>query len=266
MAATTDVCIIGAGLAGLACAGELAGAGVDTTVVEATDRVGGRVATDAIDGFLVDRGFQILLTAYPEAHRQLDLDALDLCRFEPGALVFTGGRLHRVADPLRRPGALLDTLRSPIGTPLDKLRILRLVLSVRRGAAADLLGRPDRSTLEQLDAVGFSDTMIDRFFRPLFSGIQLDPHLEVSARRFAIILRMLAVGDTAVPAKGMAEIPRQLATALPEGAVRLRCPAEGLDGTSVRLATSETIQARAVVVATDGPTAVSLLPELDPVL
>lgn len=253
------MCIIGAGLAGLACARDLTDAGVDVVVLDASQRVGGRVATDAIDGFLVDRGFQILLTAYPEVQRRLDLDALELQRFDPGAVVQIGRHRHLVADPLRRPRALVDTIRAPVGTPADKLRLARLVASVRRGRPADLLGRTDCATIEALDAAGFTDRMIDRFFRPLFSGIQLDPALEVSSRRFEIILRMLAVGDSAVPAGGMGAIPSQLAAGLPEGCVRLGAAVDALDGTTVCLTDGTTIDARAVVVATDGPTAHRLL-------
>jgi phytoene dehydrogenase-like protein len=252
-----DVIVVGAGLAGLACARTLVAAGLDVVVLEASDGVGGRVRTDEVDGFRLDRGFQILLTAYPELARWVDPDELDLCRFAPGARVRVDGRFHTVGDPLRRPQALASTLLAPVGSPLDKLRLLGAVASVRRGTVPDLLRRPDRTTAERLRELGFGDRMVERFLRPLFAGIQLDPDLEVSSRRFEVILRMLAVGDTAVPATGMSALPEAIARPLPSGSVRLRTPVERLDGTSAATA-GGTVSARAVVVATDGPSAARL--------
>jgi phytoene dehydrogenase-like protein len=264
-----DVCIVGAGLAGLACARALSFRGVECVVLEASDGVGGRVRTDALDGFLLDRGFQVALTAYPELHHQLDVPKLRLQRFEPGALVRVGARFHRIADPRRRPRHLLSTLFAPIGTPLDRWRLLRLLADVRRDAPADLLRRPapprvDHSTLEELDARGFSDGMIDEFFVPLFAGIQLDPRLEVSSRRFAVMLRMLAAGDAAVPARGMGAIPAQLAGDLPDGVVRTSARVVALDGTTAVVDDGTKVAARALVVATEGPVAAELLGIEDP--
>jgi phytoene dehydrogenase-like protein len=253
-----DVIVVGAGLAGLACARTLTAAGLDVAVLEASDGVGGRVRTDHVEGYLLDRGFQILLTGYPEVGRWVDLDALDLRRFTPGARVWFEGSFHTVGDPLRRPADLPGTLVSPIGSFADKLRILRAVVSVRRGTVPDLLRRPETTTAERLRSLGFSDRIVERFFRPLFAGIQLDPDLEVSSRRFDVILRMLAVGDTAVPAAGMAALPEAIAAPLPAGCVRLGTPVEAIDGTTV-VGGGERLQARAVVVATDGPTAARLL-------
>jgi phytoene dehydrogenase-like protein len=252
-----DVVIVGAGLAGLACARTLHEAGIDAVVLEASDGVGGRVRSDVVDGFVLDRGFQILLTAYPELHRWVDLDSLDLCRFDPGARIRVGGRFHTVGDPLRRPADLLSTIAAPIGTPLDKLRVLQAVASVRRGPAADLLRRPDGTTAERLRRLGFSDRAVERFLRPLFAGIQLDPDLEVSSRRFDVILRMLAVGDSAVPADGMSALPEAIAAGLPPGVVRLGTPVGGAGPGTVRT-DDGSLSANAVVVATDGPTAASL--------
>lgn len=252
-----DVIVVGAGLAGLACARTLTAAGLDVAVLEASDGVGGRVRTDEVDGFLLDRGFQILLTGYPELARWVDLDALELRRFAPGARVWFEGSFHTVGDPLRRPLDLPATLLSPIGSFADKLRILRAVVSVRRGSVPDLLRRPETSTAERLASLGFSDRIVERFFRPLFAGIQLDPELEVSSRRFDVILRMLAVGDTAVPAAGMAALPEAVAAGLPAGTVKLDTPVEHLDGATVDAA-GEQLRARAVVLATDGPTAARL--------
>jgi len=255
----TDVVVVGAGLAGLVCAQDLVRAGVDCTVVEASDGVGGRVRTDAVDGYLLDRGFQILLTAYPEVRDRLDLSTLDLRPFAPGAVVRTPDGMHTVGDPLRRPTQLVGTLRAPIATLGDKARLARLVLSVRTTSVHDLLRAPDGTTLDRLRGCGFGDGMIESFWRPLFAGIQLDPDLEVSRRRFDVILRMLASGATAVPAAGMGAIPDQVAAGLPEGTVRLGARVDGLMGTAVHLDDGEVIAGRSVVVATEGPEAHRLL-------
>jgi phytoene dehydrogenase-like protein len=255
----TDVVVVGAGLAGLTCAGDLARAGISCQVVEASDGIGGRVRTDMVDGYRLDRGFQILLDAYPEVQRRLDVDALALGRFEPGAVVRIGGRFRRVGDPLRRPWDLPATLAAPIGTLADKVRVARLVLDVRTHRVGELLRRPDGTTAQRLTSAGFSDRIIASFWRPLFAGIQLDPALEVSSRRFDVILRMLAVGGTGVPAEGMGAIPAQLAAALPPGTVRLGARVAAVAPGGVVLGDGERLGARAVVVATDGPTAHRLL-------
>jgi phytoene dehydrogenase-like protein len=254
-----DVVIVGAGLAGLAAASVLQQAGRSVQVVEASDGIGGRVRTDEVDGFLLDRGFQVLLTAYPEAQRQLDYTALDLQRFEPGALVRVNGRFHTVGDPFRRPGTAVPTAVAPIGNLADKLRIAALRRRVRRGEAADLLRGNDTTSLAALRAQGFSETIIDRFFRPLFGGIQLDPTLSSSSRMFDIIFRSLSEGDSAVPRAGMGAIPAQLAAGLEPGTVRLSSAVTAIDGRSVRLANGAVLDARSIVVATEGPSAAALL-------
>jgi phytoene dehydrogenase-like protein len=198
----TDVVIVGAGLAGLTCAQDLTSAGISCTVLESSDGVGGRVRTDEVDGFLLDRGFQILLTAYPQVKTRLDLDALELGMFEPGALVRSGAGMHHLSDPLRRPRRLAETLAAPVGTARDKARMARLVADVVLHPVSDLLRREDMSTAQRLERAGFSELFIEAFWRPLFAGIQLDPELEVSSRRFETILRMLAVGATGLPRRG----------------------------------------------------------------
>jgi phytoene dehydrogenase-like protein len=255
----SDVVIVGAGLAGLTCAQDLTRAGIDCCILEASHSVGGRVRTDNVDGFLLDRGFQILLTAYPQVQQRLDIEALELGYFEPGVLVRTRHGFHRVADPLRRPTQILSTIAAPIGTLADKVRTGRLVLDVRRHSVSELLRRPDTTTAQRLAEAGFSDRIIESLWQPLFAGIQLDPDLAVSSRRFDVILRMLAIGATGVPRLGMGAIPEQLASTLPEGTVQLGTRVERLEGTVVVLDDGRQLQARAVVVATEGPAAHRLL-------
>jgi phytoene dehydrogenase-like protein len=259
VAEVDDVVVVGAGLAGLAAAAHLHRAGRRVRVLEAADDVGGRVRTDVVDGFRLDRGFQVLLTGYPEAHRQLDLDALSLRAFDPGALVWTGSRFARVGDPLRRPSTLLDTVRAPIGSVLDKARILALRRRVVRADARTLLRQGDLSTLEHLRDLGFGERTIDRFFRPLFGGILLDPTLATSARMFDVLFRTLSVGSSAVPAAGMGAIPRQLAAALPPDRLHLQHHVAAVEPGGVTLADGRRFDASAVVVAAEGPAAADLL-------
>jgi phytoene dehydrogenase-like protein len=259
-----DVVVVGAGLAGLAAARHLTRAGRSVALLEASDAPGGRVRTDRIDGFHLDRGFQVVLTAYPELHHQLDVEALHLRHFDPGALVWCDRRLHRVGDPLRQPTAALSSALAPVGTIADKARLAQLLLRLRRADAKQLLRGEDTSTLAELRRLGFSERIIERFFRPLVGGIQLDAELTASRRMFDVVLRSLAVGSSAVPAGGMGRIPAQLADTLPDGVLRTSTPVKKVTASEVRTVDGQRIRARAVVVATEGPAAAELL-GLEPV-
>jgi len=245
-----DVIVIGAGLSGLACALTLRENGLEPLVLEAAEGVGGRVRTDQRQGFLLDRGFQVLQTWYPEARRWLDYGRLDLRPFYPGALVRTGGRFHRVSDVWRRPARLPEMLASPIGTLSDKLRLLGLRRRCLRGTLEDLYERPETQALGRLRQLGFSEQMIERFFKPFFSGVFFEPELAVSSRTFEFIFRAFALGDTALPARGMGEIPAQLAARLPGEQIRTGCRVERLGDRAVLLDSGERLRARALVIAT----------------
>jgi phytoene dehydrogenase-like protein len=254
-----DVVIVGAGLAGLSAAREIQRHGHSVIVLESSDAVGGRVRTDIVDGFQLDRGFQVMLTAYPELQSQVDMRALDLRPFDPGALVWRNGKGHAVSDPFRKPQTLATTAFAPIGSVFDKARIVVLRARVMRRKPAALLGGQDVSTDVALRAFGFSTKIINRFFRPLFGGIQLDPHLATSRRMFDVIFRSLSEGQSVLPSRGMHALPLQIASRLSEGTVHLNTRVSTVDGAKVTLASGESITARAVVIATDGPTASSLL-------
>lgn len=254
-----DVIVIGAGLAGLACALTLRDRGLEPLILEAAAGVGGRVRTDRRQGFLLDRGFQVLQTWYPEAQRWLDYDRLDLRPFYPGAQVRTGGRWHRVSDVWRQPARLPEMLVSPIGTLGDKLRLLKLRLDCLSGSLEELYGRPESLALARLRDRGFSPRIIERFFKPFFSGVFFEPELAVSSRTFEFIFRAFALGDTALPARGMGEIPAQLAARLPQEGILTGCRVERLGDGEVRLASGERLSARALVIATEGAEAARLL-------
>jgi len=253
------VVIVGAGLAGLACARRLAGGRARPIVLEAANGVGGRVRTDLLEGFRLDRGFHLFLTAFPEARRVLDYDALDLKPFAPEAHIRFRGRFHHVADPLRKPSVALMALGRPIGGFADKFRLLFLQMSLRRGSLESRLARPETSTLEALRAAKFSEAMIDRLFRPLFGGALLDRDLGVSSRAFEFLFRMMATGDACLPSAGIGAIPEQVAAALPEGSVRLNAPVSQITPGRVLLRSGEEVRAAAIVVATDLPEAGRLL-------
>ena len=254
-----DVVIVGAGLAGLSAAREIQRHGHSVIVLESSDAVGGRVRTDIVDGFQLDRGVQVMLTAYPELQSQVDMRALDLRPFDPGALVWRNGKGHAVSDPFRKPQTLATTAFAPIGSVFDKARIVVLRARVMRRKPAALLGGQDVSTDVALRAFGFSTKIINRFFRPLFGGIQLDPHLATSRRMFDVIFKSLSEGQSVLPSRGMHALPLQMASRLSEGTIHLDTRVSTVEGAKVTLASGESISARAVVVATDGPTASSLL-------
>jgi phytoene dehydrogenase-like protein len=251
-----EVIIVGAGVAGLACAVRLHDAGVSVRVLEASDGGGGRIRSDVVDGFTLDRGFQVLLDAYPEARETLDYDALDLRRFRAGAMVRFGGKWHDLADPTREGwGAAIRGALSPIATIGDALRVLSLRRRVLRTDADALLTQAtDRPTIEHLKALGFSDRIIQRFFKPFLGGIFLERDLATSSRFFEFVFRMFSEGSACVPARGMQAIPEQLAARLPEGTVELSSPVDSIGG----------LAADTVVVATDFEAGARLLGEPAP--
>ncbi|MDJ0974875.1 MAG: NAD(P)/FAD-dependent oxidoreductase [Planctomycetota bacterium] len=259
MNATDDVIIIGGGLAGLCCARVLHASGVPFLLLEASDDIGGRVRTDTVDGFLLDRGFQVLLEAYPEAQDVLDYAALDLRRFYPGALVRQGNKFRRMADPFRKPIAGVRSLFGGVGSVGDKLRVLRLRREARAGAMEDLFRRDDQTAREALERIGMSREMIDGFFRPWLGGVFLDTKLETTSRMLHFVMRNFAEGETSVPAKGMSEIPKQIAAGLPASSIRLNTRVSAVEPGRARLETGEVLEGRATVVATEGATASRLL-------
>ena len=259
----SDVIIVGAGLTGLCCALELQKQGVSCQLLEASDGVGGRVRTDEVEGFLLDRGFQVYLEAYPEGKRVLDYAGLDLRPFFPGSLVRFSGKWYRLADPKRELRVALQNLFSPVGSLGDKYRMLQLRKRVFRWNWNELFGAKDMPVRGLLDGLGFSARMINRFFRPLYGGVSLDPSLTSSSRMFEFYFRMAFEGRTSLPNEGMGAIPNQIASRLQPGTVRLQQRVKEIgENNRLVLESGEELEADAVVLATEGPEAYRLIPTL----
>jgi phytoene dehydrogenase-like protein len=218
-----DAVIIGAGLAGLNCALTLQRAGLDVELFEASDAAGGRVRSDVVGGFILDRGFQVLLTAYPEAQKAFDYQALDLKSLKPGAMVWKGGRFHRFADPFREPFAAIQTALDPVVPLVDKLRVSRLRARVIRGSIEELFTNEETTTRSYLERFGFSQRMIETFFRPFFGGVFLETDLATSSRYFEFLFRMFSIGRVAIPSVGMQALPDQLAAKFKPETLRTNC-------------------------------------------
>ncbi|WP_328539862.1 NAD(P)/FAD-dependent oxidoreductase [Streptomyces sp. NBC_00344] len=258
-----DVIVIGAGLAGLACAGDLCGAGLSVEVLEASDAAGGRMRTDRQDGFLLDRGFQVFNTSYPQVKRRVRLRDLSLRPFTPGALVHTPSGRLRFTDPTRRPGAAADLLPGRLAPARDLLALGLLSLRDMFGPVGPLKRRADRTTLTALADAGISEGLTEEFFRPFLSGVLLEDELETSSRFFHLVWRSMLRGTLCLPAAGIGAVPAQLAQGLPPGVLHLGTPVRALTGSGVGLQDGTGREAAAVVVATGARAAAALLPGLD---
>jgi hypothetical protein len=243
-----DVVIVGAGLAGLAAALRLTTAGVAVDLREAGDAPGGRVRTDVRDGFRLDRGFQLLNPAYPEVHRVVDLDALDLRPFGAGVTVHRDGRRYLLADPRRMPTQLLSTVRAPLPGIRAKVAAIRWALACGAAPARWIRRTPDEplaQALRERGVVGEPAEIIGLFL----SGVLAEAELTTSRRFAEFLVRSFIRGTPALPANGMQALPDQLAVRLPNDVLRLDSPVRDLTE----------VDARAVVVATDPVTAADLL-------
>ena len=259
-----QVIIIGAGLAGLSCARQLQSQGIPFVILEASDAVGGRIRTDLVDGFRLDRGFQVILSSYPELKRWLDLEQLQLRPFLSGASVRCNGHFYQLADPWRRPLTALTSAFTPIGTLADKLRIARLRSQSLAGTYQERMQDPERTTLDCLQRLGFSSQMIDTFLRPFLGGIFLDGQLQTSSRMLNFVFRMFSIGDACLPAHGMQALPELLASPIPPERIHFDAAVVKVEPGTVTLQDGQQLHAANIVVAVDGPAAQRLLPDIGP--
>lgn len=258
----TDVVIVGAGLAGLAAGLHLHRAGIACVILEAGDEVGGRVRTDVVDGFRLDRGFQILNPAYPAIQRLADVDALRLGKFWRAVRVSDDDRTSLLGNPLDTPKALRDIAARRYLSAKDLAALGALTARVAAGPARSIVLGDDGTTLAELRRAGLSDRAVDTVLRPFLSGVFLEAGLSTSSRFFRLVWRSFLRSAPSLPALGMGELPRQLARMLPVSAVRTGTSVEEVEGGRVRTSGGDVWNARAVVVATDGTTAARLVGEV----
>jgi phytoene dehydrogenase-like protein len=256
-----DVVIVGGGLAGLAAARRLDRAGVEWLLIEAADRLGGRVATDVVDGWRLDRGFQVLNTAYPRVPALVDVDALDMRYFTAGVLVRRGGVLHRLENPLRGPLAAPQTLTSGVGSFTDRLKFAALAGKCATYPPERLLQAPEISAYEALRKAGLSHRIIEEVLRPFLSGVFADRSLDTSSHVLAMVLRSFARGRIGVPAAGMAALPAAIAGPLPFPQLLIGARTLSV-GPGMVVTEGGEIRCRAIIIATDPLTAAALLPRL----
>lgn len=254
-----SVIIVGGGLSGLTAARKLQELNIDFLLLEATDRIGGRVKTDVIDGFRLDHGFQVLLTAYPEAKRWLDYQKLDLRAFDPGAmLLYPDGSKDRLGDPLRQLSSLVPTVFSKAGNLQDKLKTWTLKNRLSNMSLDAIFEQKEMAAMDVLtDEYGFSKEMIQHFFQPFFTGIFLEKELKTSRRMFDFVFKMFSEADTAIPNLGMEEIGKQLTAPLPKKAIITGARVEKIDGQDVYLKDGSKWSAPHIIIATEATGLVS---------
>ena len=258
------IIIVGAGLAGLTCAKVLHERRQPFMILEASDGPGGRVRTDVSpSGFRLDRGFQVLFTAYPAARRHLSLARLDLRPFDPGAIIVKDGKRRTLSDPTRDLAALPASAFNGMASFSDKRLVLKLRREVKRTPLAEIFSGDDTSTLEYLRDFGFSERFVDNFARPFYGGIFLDRSLETSAAMFRFTFKMLSEGEIVVPAEGIGAITEQIVRLLPVNDVRylarvVEVLTDGTRAYGVRTDEGAVVEADAVVVAADPPTTARL--------
>jgi phytoene dehydrogenase-like protein len=245
------ITIIGAGISGLTAAVYLHQKGYKVQILEASDRAGGRIKTDIIDGFRLDRGFQVLLTEYPETKALLDYKKLNLKRFLPGATVLYDGGQFEITDPFRRPTALFATLFAPVGSLKDKINTFFLKNKLVKITIPEVFKQPEIETIAQLEKYGFSQKMIDRFYKPFFSGIFLENDLKTSSNMFDFVMKLFSEGDAAIPALGMEEIPKQLVAMLPENSIQYNVKVTSIDNNKIICENGTTLEVDKIVIATE---------------
>jgi protoporphyrinogen oxidase len=251
--------IIGAGISGLVAAKTLEENGYKSIIIEATSSVGGRVKTDIVKDYQLDRGFQVLLNAYPKAKDHLDFKGLNLHAFLPGATIFLDGRSQTIGDPLRNLSLLFPTLIASVGSVSDKLKILKLNTQLKKKSIKAIFNSKSTTTLEYLEEKGFSKKIITQFFKPFFSGIFLEPDLSTSSRMFEFVYKMFGEGQAVLPKGGIVSIPNQLKNQLKHTEFHFSTKVKAVNDDCIVLENGDVLKTHFTIIATQANDLVSNL-------
>jgi len=251
--------IIGAGISGLIAAQILENYGYHPTILEASATVGGRVKSDLVEGYVLDHGFQVLLTSYPAAKKYLNYDALKLQKLLPGAAIFKNGKQQTIGDPLRSLSLLMPTLLSTIGLFSDKIKILKLNTLLKKKKIDAIFKEDEKTTLQYLEDFGFSTQIIHTFFKPFFSGIFLEPNLETSSRMFEFVYKMFGDGLAVLPKDGIQAISNQLKSNLKNTQFVFNSPVKDVKNKIITLEDASEIKTHFTIIATEASALISNL-------
>jgi len=256
-----DVAIIGAGLSGLSAAYHLQEKGYKVAVFESNAKVGGRCKTDYVDGFILDRGLHFFQKGFAESKRLLEYRTLRLEPVYPGAMVHYNNNFHLVTNPLRKIGDSLSLAVAPIFTFKDKVKLVSLLSQLFTFSEDNLKQLSGKTTLEFIQEKGFSDIIIQSFFRPLTKAIFYDETMSISAGVFCSMLKTFAFEENALPAYGIGSIPVQLAERLQEGTIHLHSRVKQIREEGIELSNGDFVQAKKIVVSLPPHDIEKILPE-----
>lgn len=253
--------VVGAGISGLSCALELEKNGYQVQILEKENHPGGRVHSDIVDGYILNRGFQVLQTGYPETKRLLDYKKLELCNLDPEVWIMNNNKIKKLYDPIQNSSNLLKAAFSNVGTFWDKLRLLQLRQSTTSRSTNTIFQENETTSLEQIKNYGFSESIINEFFKPLFGGAFLDNELNTTSRMFNFVYKIFSIAPIAIPKYGMKSIPEQLEAKL-ESKISFNTNVVKLDNKNIFLE-NETLSADAVVLAANHNSARQLIPSIE---
>lgn len=243
--------IIGGGISGLVAAQVLENHGLSPVIIDANDRVGGRLKTDVVKGFQLDRGFQVLLSSYSAAKKYLDYESLNLQKLKAGSCVFVGGKQWFFGDPLRDMSLFMPTLFSPLGTLSDKLKIAKLNFHLQGKTIDKIFEDREITTKEYLTAKGFSKNIIKSFFTPFFSGIFLESELNTSSRMFEFIFKMFGEGLALLPKGGIEDISIHLKNKLQKTEIHNNTLASNVKDKEITMSDGKKIKTSYTIIATE---------------
>lgn len=246
-----SIAIIGAGVSGLIAAKVLEEEGYAPHIYEKSDRPGGRLKTDIVDGYQLDHGFQVLLDAYPMAKKYLNLNDLELQKFLPGAVIFQKGKQQTIGDPLRDISLLWSTLGASIGNFSDKWKIMRLASEIKNKTIDQIFAEEEVSTRLFLEQKGFSEAMIANFFTPFYTGIFLEPNLATSSRMFNFVFKMFGEGFATLPKNGIAAIAAQLVSSLAHTEIHYNTTVIKVDNEKINFADGREVFHKGLIIATE---------------